>query len=686
MRKGTSKTLAGRLIGIFLLVALIPIAIVGFLSFTSAKSALKSSELDKLYSERQLRKSRIIDYLRNVQDSLTYLARVPSVLEAFDSLRRYELRFRRKNRGAGVDVTSPDYGRLAGEASPSFSGFLDLHKDKDAVHDVLLIDGRTGYIIYSEKKGRELGLSVEDDALKNTNLAALWRRIMETEMSATVDFAQYEPAGTAAAFMGSPIFGLSGQTAGVIVLRLGPERLTAIMKADRTADKTGTAYLVGRDKRVRADSRDADGSAVLQRTIDNAAVTDALSGREDTVIMEDSSGSSFLASYAPISFTDYVSLGADFTWALVTETDAGVVFRPVSTLGRRIVTISFLIGLLVAGVAFLSSRAIARPVVVLARRVGDVSQGNLTVDVPESKTDDEIGSLVNAFGNMVTGLRSQVTEIRQAADVVASSAQEITTTVSQLSVSARKSSEAVSESATTADEVRQSAGSSGERAREVAEIAQKAVDTSGQGLKSTELTVEKMSVIQNQMSSVQERVSKLSEHSQAIDRIISVVQDLADQSNLLAVNASIEAARAGEHGRGFAVVANEIKSHTDQSKQATQQIRKILEDTRARITEAVEAVELSSKAVTAGVEQAELAGESIRSLSEGVEQSAQAAALVQASSRQQAVGAEQVADAMTTIQQITQQNMDAVSQLESAAHNLSDLAGKVQSLLSAYRV
>ena len=118
------------------------------------------------------------------------------------------------------------------------------------------------------------------------------------------------------------------------------------------------------------------------------------------------------------------------------------------------------------------------------------------------------------------------------------------------------------------------------------------------------------------MESIGETVVRLSQHSQSIEQIISTVQDIADQSNLLAVNASIEAARAGERGKGFAVVAHEIKSLADQSREATAQVREILEEIRKWISAVVMATEQGAKAVTSGLDQAASAGESIKVLAE----------------------------------------------------------------------
>jgi methyl-accepting chemotaxis protein len=181
-------------------------------------------------------------------------------------------------------------------------------------------------------------------------------------------------------------------------------------------------------------------------------------------------------------------------------------------------------------------------------------------------------------------------------------------------------------------------------------------------------------------------VEKLSGSGDQIAAIISAVQDLADQSNLLAVNASIEAARAGDQGKGFAVVALEIKSLADQSKAATEQVRSILDETRRWVSAVVMATEQGVKAVDTGVEESREAEQAIRVLGGSVGESAQAAQVIEASSDQQLVGVDQVAQAMANIEQAMRQNVGGTVQLEASARKLADVGGQLKELIERYKV
>jgi methyl-accepting chemotaxis protein len=349
------------------------------------------------------------------------------------------------------------------------------------------------------------------------------------------------------------------------------------------------------------------------------------------------------------------------------------------------VVIAGVISLLTAGLALFISRTITKPVISLSTQLVKAGDGDLSVDIPGKDRSDEIGVLAQSIDLLVSNLRIKGGKILEAANVVAVAASEISATAIEVVASTSKTTAAVTESATTAAQLKQAAQVAGQRAKEVAHSALEAVDVSTVGRKATEGTVDKIDLIKNQMESIGETVVKLSEHSQAILDIIVTVQDIADQSNLLAVNASIEAARAGDQGKGFAVVAHEIKILADQSKKSTEQVRQILDDTRRWVSAVVMATEQGGKAVTAGVEQAESAGKAIDSLATGIEGWARAASVVDISSQQQVAGAEQVAFAMTNIEQAMQQTLTGVSQLETAAKRLEEMSGAMNELLSDYR-
>jgi methyl-accepting chemotaxis protein len=336
------------------------------------------------------------------------------------------------------------------------------------------------------------------------------------------------------------------------------------------------------------------------------------------------------------------------------------------------------VGLL--GQAFGRMTASLRLMAVAAEKI---AAGDLRTAVTPQSADDALG---NAFARMAADLQSQIRALAQGANVLGSAASEIVASTSQLTSSASEAAAAVAETSTTVEEVRQTAQLASQKARLVSDGALQSIKISEDGRKSAADIVDGMQQIRLQMDAIAASMVRLSGQSQAIGQIIATVEDVATQSNLLAVNAAIEAAKAGEHGRGFGVVAQEVRSLAEQSRQATNQVRTILGDIQQAANAAAMATEEGGKAVDSGYRQTEIAGSSIQALAVSVNEAAQAAIQIAASSQQQLIGVDQVAGAMESIRQASSQNAASATQLESAARNLDEIGRQLRQMVSRYLV
>ena len=346
-----------------------------------------------------------------------------------------------------------------------------------------------------------------------------------------------------------------------------------------------------------------------------------------------------------------------------------------------------IISLIIAVVlALFISRQITGPVNQALEAVTRITSGDLRGEFNVIKSDDEIGQLMGAMSQMAANLKKQAAGLAEAVSVLSASASEIVTTTSQLASNASETAVSANETTTTVEEVRQTTNVSSQKAKYVSDSAQKAAQIAKAGKKAVEDTMQGMSDIKQKMESVAESIVTLSEQSQAIGEIIAAVDDLAEQTNLLSVNAAIEAVKAGEQGKGFSVVAQEIKALADQSKQATKRVRAILNDIQKATGKAVMATEEGSKTVDAGAKLSVQSKENIQALADAIAESAQAATQIAASSQQQLVGMDQVAMAMENVKIASAQNAEAAKQMETATHNISELGGKLKELVSWYRI
>ncbi|WP_137939546.1 methyl-accepting chemotaxis protein [Chitinivorax sp. B] len=318
----------------------------------------------------------------------------------------------------------------------------------------------------------------------------------------------------------------------------------------------------------------------------------------------------------------------------------------------------------------------------MAGTAGQIAGGNLSGKLAPQSDKDMLG---NAFSQMLENLRNMSRDVNEGISVVASAATEILAGTTQITSAAEETGVSITQTSSTVEEVKQTAHLASQKAKNVSESAQRAAQISQNGRRAVEDVVDGMQRIHDQMAAIADSIVRLSEQTQAIGEIIATVNDLAEQSNLLAVNASIEAARAGEHGKGFAVVAQEVKSLAEQSKQATVQVRSILGEIQKATNGAVLATEQGGKAVEAGLKQSSEAGEAIRMLSESIVDSAQAASQIAVSAQQQLAGMDQLAVAMDSIRLASSQSVASARQTEQAAQNLHGLGLKLQDMAARFR-
>lgn len=310
-----------------------------------------------------------------------------------------------------------------------------------------------------------------------------------------------------------------------------------------------------------------------------------------------------------------------------------------------------------------------------------LAKGDLRVKVVPRSVNDMVG---NALSNMVNTLFKTISKVQAEVSILSNSSQEIAASIGRASATGVETAASVTETTTTMEELKQTAHVSAEKARDVLNSIESASMIVKTSEKSLNETIQDMNQIQEKMKTISESIVKLSEHSLAIGRIIDTVNDLAEQSNLLAVNAAIEAAKAGDQGKGFAVVAQEVRNLSEQSKEATVQVQAILHDIQNATSWAVMATEQGAKAVAGGVLRTFQVNESINSLAQSIPKVAQAANQIALSSEQQLVGVQQVAEAMSNINEASNQHVDHIRQIETSVHDLNQVGSSLKGLVHQY--
>jgi methyl-accepting chemotaxis protein len=287
---------------------------------------------------------------------------------------------------------------------------------------------------------------------------------------------------------------------------------------------------------------------------------------------------------------------------------------------------------------------------------------------------------------MVNNLRELVRQMQEATDNISHANNNISSATAQQAATVTEQVASVAETSSTVEEVRQTAQQSVERVQLVSEMASNTLKLAENGLDAVKRTEEGMLSLKDQVRHIAETILSLSEQTLQIGEIIATVNDIADQSNLLALNAAMEAARAGEAGRGFAVVAGEVRNLAEQSRQATAQVSSILSEIQKAANTAVMVTEKGTKSAETGVELAQTTGDSIRVIREHVQEVVVASEQIAASARQQLGGMDQITRAMENINQGATQTQEGMQQVDQAAQNLNELASQLAGIVKPYKI
>ena len=353
----------------------------------------------------------------------------------------------------------------------------------------------------------------------------------------------------------------------------------------------------------------------------------------------------------------------------------------------------FLLGLAFGvGVYSISYRRIDRVLSDYVTSLERVAQGDLRerLVIPDMNIASREGYIVIQLGEAINQTLEQVQniviEINRALQRLDSDTQAILDATSRQIVMANEQDAVVTETTATVNEVRATVAETAERAQSVAETAQISVEISRAGTEAVSETITGMELIRHRVEDIADNILVLSEHTQQIGEIIAAVNNLADQSRMLALNASVEAARAGEEGKGFAVVAMEVRNLADQNRDATVQVREILGEIQRATNGAVMVTEEGSKGVDAGQSLVNSAGDSIRELARAIEEAAMAAMQIAASTRQQTIGMDQLTQAMRTIKHATTETVSSTMQVEASVQHLRQAANRVNEVIGGLKL
>ena len=337
------------------------------------------------------------------------------------------------------------------------------------------------------------------------------------------------------------------------------------------------------------------------------------------------------------------------------------------------------------GFAWYLARAITGPLNASVGIAEAIANGDLTTRVPAGGRD-EAGRLLAAFARMQDSLRGMVGAAQKSAAELVRAADDLTGAARQSAAATAAQSEAASGMAAAVEEMSVSIDQVRDHAKEAKNLASGAGEQSKAGGQVVHSAASEMGQVSTAVNDAAGTIRELENYSNEISSIINVIREVADQTNLLALNAAIEAARAGEQGRGFAVVADEVRKLAERTATSTQTIASVIGKVQEGARRAAHEMEAGVARVDGGVKLAHQAGESITGIQSSSERVRAAVDDIGSALDEQAVAAQEVAKGVERIASMAEENSASVRQTSAAAGRLHELAGELERSVARFRV
>ncbi len=594
---------------------------------------------------------------------------------------------------------------------PYFNDFIT----RFGYYDLFIINVH-GDVVYSVYKELDYGTNLKEGAWSDSGLARAFNQSMQSSQGSVSvdDFAPYTPSYDGpASFAAAPIFE-NGERLGVLVLQMPIASINAIMTSNEKwsevgLGESGETYLVGDDKKARSisrflvenpngyetmmkelgESRDlistmvAKGTNIGLQVVDTQGTRAALAGNKGFEIFNDYRDVAVLSAYTPLDIPG-------LNWALMSEIDEEEAFRAVDKMETEIgswatgITLLMLIIASAAGMMF--ALTITTPIIKLAEIIGIIDRDADLSRRVDINSRDEIGEMATSFNNMLEKLHHSMREVSGSTGQLAAAAEELSAITIETNNAIELQRSETDQVATAMNQMTATVLEVASSATTAAEAAHGADSESQSGRRVVQETMDSIDKLAQDVEGTAVIIRRLEGETESIGSVLDVIRGIAEQTNLLALNAAIEAARAGEQGRGFAVVADEVRSLASRTQSSTQEIQTMIEKLQSEARNAVAAMELGQERAQEGVSKAASAGESLQAITSAVGSINDMNAHIASAAEEQSAVADEINRNIVNISQVADQNTENAMQTSKASEELAQLATELQNLVAQFKV
>ncbi|TPV57407.1 methyl-accepting chemotaxis protein [Aestuariibacter sp. GS-14] len=585
-------------------------------------------------------------------------------------------------------------------------------------YDIFLVDASSGYVVYSAFKELDYATSLINGPYAKSGLAKAYRGALALSNSKTsflTDFETYLPSYDAqAAFVSSPIT-QNGKTIGVLIMQLPLDRIDSIMTHNQKWEEagyglSGETYLVGADTLMRSNSRflledksgylatmksigtdkttlsamDVFTTSIGLQSVTSDAAKSALAGSSGYALVTDYRGVEVLSAYKPLDI-------AGLKWVILSEIDYSEALGFIEHLNEQIVLNIVLLSVFALFISLLVGWFMARPVITPISQMHETvkqlssGDGDLTIRLP-AKGNDELSALAGSFNEFIEHLDTTFSQLLASIVRMKPMSIDVTEVNQELITS---SNNLHKQSDIVRDELNNTLNSSQLVADEVGGIQQATRDTEScvtDGRQFVDETIHNMDQLGATLANVSSAVNDLKHDAESISKVIDVINEIAEKTNLLALNAAIEAARAGESGRGFAVVADEVRNLASQTRSSTTSVAELVNNISHSTQHAVSIMNKSLANAQGCVKQVNETKESWALIESAIANINQHVLQIGAVSRQQQTQLHEVSENFKLMDKSFDLNQHAIELSASIGEDITKMGNKLKSLTDNFKV